>query len=104
MIFRIRYERHLRTASGALQIEPENSEPEIGLVLEGFLSHVELCPDIHVVTTGLTSDGHRQHHSNIVLFVFGPSISDELAGVEVRRVVLVEDLSDCHNYKDLKFL
>jgi hypothetical protein len=57
-------------ATRALKVKSENLDTEVVHVEARFFSHVEFGADVQEVTASVAPDTHRQHHSNIVLFVF----------------------------------
>ena len=70
MLLGVRSHRNLRMATRALEVKSVDFDSEIVHVEASFFSHVEFGADVQEVATGVAPHAHRQHHSNIILFVF----------------------------------
>ena len=64
-----------------------------------FFAGVELGAFVDVVAAGVASDAHRKHHADLDLLILGAPDPGQLGRVEVRRVVLVENLTLSHGWR-----
>lgn len=96
MIFRVCFEGDFRIAVGALEVETEDLDAEVGLLVADFHAHVELGADVKVVGTGITTQTHGQHVADHHEFILATSPLDDAVMVKVLGEVLDEDLSFCH--------
>lgn len=96
VVFGVGFERDFAVAVGALEVEAEDLDAEIGLFVADLHAHVELGADVQVVGADVAPQRHWQHvahHHQLVLA--SAALHDSLV-VEVFGEILDEHLALCH--------
>ncbi|KAK0570702.1 hypothetical protein LWI29_005224 [Acer saccharum] len=92
-VHRIGRNGKLDRALGALEVEPKDSYTQICVPDDIFLSGIEFCSFVYVVTAGVATNAHRQHHANVLLTILGSSDPGYCpSSVSICQVVSVLDL------------
>ena len=64
MVFRVSFEGYFSVAIGAFEIEPKNLDAEVDLFVADLHSHVELGPNVQIISAGVAPQTHGQHISH----------------------------------------
>ena len=96
MVFGIGFEGDLGVAVGALKVEPEDLNAEIGLLVADFHPHVELGPDVEVISAGVAPQTHREHVPDHHQLVLAPTAFYYDLVVKVLGEILDYYLPLCH--------
>ena len=96
VLFRVSSHGYLGVTARALEVETKNLDTEVIDILTSLFSHIELGTNIQEVTAGIAPDTHRQHHSDIVLFVPRPMGFFKLRRVKIRWKVFYQNFAFGH--------
>ena len=87
MIFGVGFEGDFSIAVGTLEVKPEDLDAQVDLFVADLHSHVELGPDIEIVSAGVTPETHGQHVTDHHELVLAPTAFYDQLVVEVLRVI-----------------
>lgn len=96
VVLGVGFEGDFAVAVGALEVEPEDLDAEIGLFVADLHAHVELRADVEVIGADVAAQRHRQHVAHHHQLVLAHAALHDSLVVEVFREILYEHLPLCH--------